>query len=827
MKLAISPLSLLVLTLPAAAGLTLTPLASFGGGDGWRAPGEVLAGDAAGTNNGTAYNYLGTGNFERGLAYNGSADKLILLSRNGGINIRQLDPLTGVDVAAVATGTGVIFGGIFTASMIACDSSGALYAANLTTNATTGPFKVYRWAGLGDAAPEVYFESTITGFTGDARLGDSFDLTDSPNGPVLVAGCGTGVTGYAAISGSPASAAAVASFNPAGPGPGDFRLGITFAGAANEVWGRQTSGSGRRTTFAGSAGAALGDLPGITGSQAAMDYAVVDGLPLLAVLNMANSTVSVYDVTNPAQPVLAASGTATSGTLSGNSNAVGSIKWGAITGGSAKLYAMSTNQGLQAFSITVTPDLVAPAIATSPAARTVYERGLTTFTVTATGSPPLSYQWLRDNNPIDGATSPGLTVNPVNSGSAGDYVCRVTNTAGSAESTPATLTVAPGVNTAGMTVNWALAPLARPWLSSGGDTERGITCNPATNRVYVASRNPTAQIHVLDGATGADIGPLNMSGVSGGTFALMFPGVTGDGVLYACNLSNTGDGGSFKIYQWPDDGPLTAPFTAYEGNPVGSRIGDSFAVRSGAAGAECLAGARNTNQVVLFRDSGGGFLFPSIITVADAPNGSFGLGVAFGEGDTFWGHGDGGALYYCSYDADAGTGSVIATYGPADGVPAASVNPLGVDPVNRCLAMVDTGNSDNVRFYSYSADPVPVLTLLDQEFFLTDNPNGNRVGSVFVGAGKVCALSTNNGILCASTLKPAPPVLGAIALQPNGTLTVEVSGTPGFHYVMEESPDLAPTPWNPVATLLFAQPVTTFTVPVTGARDFFRVRLGP
>jgi hypothetical protein len=48
----------------------LSPMTTFGGGDGWRAPNEVLVGDTAGTDTAGAYNYLKTGLLERGLAYN-------------------------------------------------------------------------------------------------------------------------------------------------------------------------------------------------------------------------------------------------------------------------------------------------------------------------------------------------------------------------------------------------------------------------------------------------------------------------------------------------------------------------------------------------------------------------------------------------------------------------------------------------------------------------------------------------------------------------------------------------------------------------------------
>ena len=68
-------------------GVQLAPLASFGGGDGWLAPGEG------------GYGFLGTSNLERGIAFgNGS---LYLVSRAGGNNVRILNPATGADVGSL------------------------------------------------------------------------------------------------------------------------------------------------------------------------------------------------------------------------------------------------------------------------------------------------------------------------------------------------------------------------------------------------------------------------------------------------------------------------------------------------------------------------------------------------------------------------------------------------------------------------------------------------------------------------------------------------------------------------------------------------------
>jgi hypothetical protein len=65
-----------------------------------------------------------------------------------------------------------------------------------------------------------------------------------------------------------------------------------------------------------------------------------------------------------------------------------------------------------------------------------------TFAVTAGGTAPLSYQWRKGNNNIDGATSASYTISSVKAGDAGAYSVVVTGQCGTpVTSTDATLTV--------------------------------------------------------------------------------------------------------------------------------------------------------------------------------------------------------------------------------------------------------------------------------------------------------------------------------------------------------------------------------------------------
>src|SRR5208337_4403730 len=89
------------------------------------------------------------------------------------------------------------------------------------------------------------------------------------------------------------------------------------------------------------------------------------------------------------------------------------------------------------FALTVNP--AAPAITVQPVSQTVDAGQTATFTVAATGTAPISYQWYMGGAAINGATSSSYTIPATtiaNSGSS--YTVTVTNVAGSATSSVAT-----------------------------------------------------------------------------------------------------------------------------------------------------------------------------------------------------------------------------------------------------------------------------------------------------------------------------------------------------------------------------------------------------
>jgi hypothetical protein len=94
--------------------------------------------------------------------------------------------------------------------------------------------------------------------------------------------------------------------------------------------------------------------------------------------------------------------------------------------------------GTQTFAVTVN---AAPTITSQPVGQTVFPNANVTFSVGATGTGPLSYQWRLNGTDISGATDSSYTRNNVQSSDAGDYSVLVSNTIGSVVSANATLAI--------------------------------------------------------------------------------------------------------------------------------------------------------------------------------------------------------------------------------------------------------------------------------------------------------------------------------------------------------------------------------------------------
>lgn len=156
------------------------------------------------------------------------------------------------------------------------------------------------------------------------------------------------------------------------------------------------------------------------------------------------------------------------------------------------------------------------------------------------------------------------------------------------------------------------------------NSSRGLAYNPSTGHVLVARTAP--EIVVLDASSGANLGTMNVNGISTGTLKLVKIRVVDFGpagyAVYGCNLSINSKTEPFIIYRWfglpgTNEWTLGAPEIIYcnravdalaaETFPVGptlpqafvpyaQRLGDTFAVRhTGGGSVEFYVGVARAN----------------------------------------------------------------------------------------------------------------------------------------------------------------------------------------------------------------------------------------
>jgi hypothetical protein len=120
--------------------------------------------------------------------------------------------------------------------------------------------------------------------------------------------------------------------------------------------------------------------------------------------------------------------------------------------------------------------------------------GNATFTVSAGGTAPLSYQWLFNGATINGATAASLALNSVQLSQAGQYAVKVSNSAGNVTSSAATLTVnTPSTTTLSIgSVTTTLDGFILSWTSVPGAKYAVVAADAVGNATWTAAAEVTA-----------------------------------------------------------------------------------------------------------------------------------------------------------------------------------------------------------------------------------------------------------------------------------------------------------------------------------------------
>lgn len=169
-----------------------------------------------------------------------------------------------------------------------------------------------------------------------------------------------------------------------------------------------------------------------------------------------------------------------------------------------------------------------PLIVSNPASQSVDPGTNVTFSVVASGSPPLTYQWCKDGVPVVNATNASITLSNVQLSDEGGYSAKVSNPFGMVTSLVATLTVSgrPFItrhpvsqsvllgDSATFTVQaTGRAPLSYQWMKNGVDIAGATATNYTVNNVQQGDlANYSARAFNNEGTATSSNATLTISG---------------------------------------------------------------------------------------------------------------------------------------------------------------------------------------------------------------------------------------------------------------------------------------------------------------------------
>jgi acetyl esterase/lipase len=318
------------------------------------------------------------------------------------------------------------FSGSGITSVVATGGSGG-YPGNSTNYAAGGP------GGTGSTAANAGFTTGFSFAGGNGANGVTNQYSGGGGaaaGSFGVGGNAIGVTGgtntMGSIGGAGGAGTSVSGSGqsgsvPGGGGGGGLGGGTNSAsGAAGQVTLSYNVLSG------GQAPTIVGQPQGVTNAS---------GNSILLQVTASGSPSPTYQWRKEGSPV------------SGQTAAVYTINSAATTDSGSYEVVVANSSGSVTSSIAVLLITnAAPSITVPPQNQTISAGGIATFSLTASGSLPLAYQWLRNSSPISGATNSNYSFSGVATGDSGStFSVTVTNAYGAVTSAAATLTVNPVV----------------------------------------------------------------------------------------------------------------------------------------------------------------------------------------------------------------------------------------------------------------------------------------------------------------------------------------------------------------------------------------------
>jgi disulfide bond formation protein DsbB len=239
-----------------------------------------------------------------------------------------------------------------------------------------------------------------------------------------------------------------------------------------------------------------------------------------------------------------------------------------VTPGDAANYTVEVtgNCGTVVSSIAVLSISASTSINTQPTSVSACLGSTVSFTVIASGSGVLSYQWMKNGINITGANSPTYTINNTNAADAATYTVEVTGDCGAVGSSPAILSINNSTTINSQPADQSVCPGATASFSvsaagSGALTyqwkKNGVNISGASSPTYTISNatagdagNYTVDVTSLCGTTTSGTATLSLLNATQiNTQPVSQSACTGGNVSFSVNAS-----GSYLSYQWRKGG---------------------------------------------------------------------------------------------------------------------------------------------------------------------------------------------------------------------------------------------------------------------------------
>lgn len=335
-----------------------------------------------------------------------------------------------------------------------------------------------------------------------------------------------------------------------------------------------------------------------------------------------------------------------------------------------------------------------------------------------------------------------------------------------------TMTPVAGFGPGGLRAGW-LENSELPTRMDTNNLYRGLAFNAATGNLLLCSRLGGNNIAILDAATGAELGTMNMGTgvITGGAVGISKIACSSDGQIFATNISTAMPTSPYKFYRWANEGDTLVAANAFSVAPLtGARAGDTLDLQGSGNNIQLAGGYSNSpavtgnNSYAIMSWDGSALTATHIPLVQDVNlkpfAGDFRLGISFVDSTSVIGAQTGNDSRVSTFDLGTPSNSTVANVALTAGNERAfDVGIIGGVPM---LATVDSGsggtpNSGTLvcRIYDMTNPLTPVsigsarIPTAADTATLALNLNGSghvQFGPLVGDKQRIYFLSTNNGI---------------------------------------------------------------------------------